>query len=66
MAGFTLRVVEQGGFFYPDSRHTQGGMDLLQIAAFKHLFPEGYCNYMLRTLLYDMAEIHGWRVELIK
>jgi hypothetical protein len=31
---------------------------------FTHLFPEGFCPWAFRELVFDLAEAHGWEVEI--
>lgn len=66
MNKFTLRVIDDraSGNLMPDIKSDQGGLDLLQPHAFRHLFPEGFCSWMFRQLLYDMAALHGWDVSV--
>ncbi len=66
MANFTLKVIDDkaSGYLVPDTLHGLGGTDMLQAAAFRHLFPEGECAWVFRELLYDMAELHGWSVSV--
>lgn len=62
---FTLKVIDDNsGYLRPDIVHLYGGVDMLQQQAFSHLCPEGQCPWVFRTLLYDMASIHGWKVEV--
>lgn len=62
---FTLKVIydKKSDYIFPDRKHEYGGTDLLQIEAFKHLMPNGYCDSMLRGLFYDLARIHAWKIE---
>lgn len=63
---FVLKVVHdtKAGHYFSDDRHRLGGTCLKQIWAFNHLFPSGYLNWGLRDLLWEMADLHGWRVEV--
>ena len=66
MSEFTLNVWHDktSDRLIPDGRHHLGGTDTLQIAAFTHLFPEGYCYYVFRDQVYELAELHGWEVRI--
>lgn len=61
---FTLKIRELNDYLVSDDRHDMGGVDLLQRAAFHHLMPAGECHWGMRSLLYDMAHLHGWDVKL--
>ena len=61
----TLKVKIINDVYYPYDKHEFGGTDFKQITLFRHLFPEGYCDTLCEDLLYDLAEAHGWKVELI-
>lgn len=63
---FTLKVIddERTGVFRADTEHLHGGTDMLQAHAFAHLFPEGFCPWPFRELVFEMAEIHGWDVKV--
>ena len=63
---FTLKVIydEATEVFRADTTHIYGGTDMLQAYAFAHLFPEGECPWVFRELVFDMAAIHGWEVEV--
>lgn len=65
---FTLKVIDDAasGLIMADKVHAMGGRDLLQEHAFAHLFPGGVCPWVMRSLLFDLAEAHGWRVEVRK
>jgi len=63
---FTLKVIDDQstGLIVPNDQHYLGGVDLLQRTAFAHLFPCGYCEWTMRSLLYDLASLHDWSVDV--
>jgi hypothetical protein len=63
---FTLKVNDDkaSGNLVQDTLHNLGGYDMIQSAAFHHLFPSGECAWVFRELLYAMADLHGWRVSV--
>lgn len=63
---FTLKVIHdvKTGLIRPDPQHEFGGTDLLQVYAFRHLFPEGYCKWEFRSSVDELAGLHGWAVEV--
>lgn len=63
---FTLKVIddENLGVLRSDTRHRYGGIDTTQDHAFRHIFPSGFCEWGFRSLLFDMAAIHGWDVSV--
>lgn len=63
---FTLKVIddEESGCIIPDDQSDRGGIDSLQRLAFAHLCPSGACDWFSRTALYDLAELHGWEVNV--
>tara|TARA_R110000772_G_scaffold249530_2_gene363905 strand:+ start:59975 stop:60199 length:225 start_codon:yes stop_codon:yes gene_type:complete len=63
---FTLRVInnEITKELYADTKHYNGGYDMIQDHAFSHLFPNGKCLWVYRELVFEMAEAHGWEVEV--
>ena len=63
---FTLKVIEQAGYLVSDKTSTYGGTDMTQLYAFAHLFPDGECPWVCRDLLFDLAKMHGWEVEVRK
>jgi hypothetical protein len=60
---FVLKVILEKGTYRPNTKHANGGIDLVQDFAFKHLFPEGYCPWVYHDLLFELAHLHGWNVE---
>lgn len=64
---FTLKITRNSdGELVPYDVHDYGGTDLLQIEAFKHLFPFGYCPVMYDELLFGLVRLHGWKVEFVE
>jgi hypothetical protein len=63
---FTLKVIDDEilGLMRSDTEHMYGGTDMLQQHAFHHLFPSGACPWPFRELLYALAELHGWEVQV--
>ena len=63
---FKLKVVEwaKTGFIMSDSVSDHGGLDINQIDAFTHLFPEGFANTLNKERLFHLAHLHGWTVEI--
>ena len=63
---FTLKVIssEKAGTVLPDDKHANGGIDILQRQAFLHLAPLGYQPHWQRELLYNLVELHGWRLQI--
>lgn len=64
----TLKVIDdtKSGMLVASTLSCSGGLDLTQSYLFNHLFPEGYCPWVFRELLYDLARAHGWNVEVTK
>jgi hypothetical protein len=63
---FILKVKEKGDYLVSDNASHLGGIDLTQEYAFYHLFPSGACHWGFRELLYELAHIHGWKVQVKK
>jgi hypothetical protein len=65
---FILKVEfdEEDQVYWPDTKHANGGTDVLQSAAFNHLFPAGFCSRMWEDLLYDLVSIHGWGLAVTR
>jgi hypothetical protein len=66
MNHITLKVkVAEDGSLVPYTKHRYGGIDATQIWMFEHLFPAGRCPELMREKLVDLAEAHGWAVEVV-
>lgn len=52
----TLKVIDdtKTGLLRSNTLSIYGGLDMTQAALFNHLFPEGYCPWVFRELLYDL------------
>ncbi len=63
-----LKVIhdKEKGIYSPDSKHYMGGVDTKQIFLFRHLIPGGECSDMFEDILFDLAEAHGWEVQVSK
>ena len=63
---FTLKVLrnKKNGCLHSDSKHYNGGIDIVQIKAFEHLFPDGGTESLYEEVLFNLAELHGWTVEV--
>lgn len=63
---FSLKVslYLENSEYVSDDRHPDGGVDLVQRAAFQHLFPEGYCPEECAKVLYALADCHNWQVAV--
>lgn len=63
---FTLKVIKDynNGLIVSDDRHRLGGTDVMQVWAFTHLFPSGYCEFYNEDKLDLLAGLHGWGVEM--
>jgi hypothetical protein len=63
---FVLKVIddEANGVYRADTEHINGGEDMVQMCAFQHLFATGYCLWVYRSLVFEMAHLHGWDVEV--
>jgi hypothetical protein len=64
----TLKIIDdtKTGVMRANTVSVYGGLDMTQASLFNHLFPEGYCPWALRELLYVLAHAHGWNVEVTK
>ena len=63
---FTLKVIENynSSKFYSNSKHENGGIDYVQVYAFRHLFPQDECPLIYRELVHELANIHNWDLEI--
>ena len=66
MNNFTLKVYLKNSLYFSNDSHFNGGTDLTQRWAFNHLFPDGYLDWGWRELLWQAADSHGWKVEVIE
>ncbi len=57
---------KKSGYYTPNDKHEYGGIDSRQIAAFYHLFPDGFCSFMQEDDLEFLAAIHDWSIEITK
>jgi hypothetical protein len=62
----TLKVIDTGDALAANTLSIHGGVDLTPAHLFNHLFPEGFCPWVFRELLYDLARAHGWNVEITR
>jgi hypothetical protein len=61
-----LKIIQNKstGTYIPDSRYEFGGVDLRQIAMFKHLCPTGVVNETSIELFEALAFAHGWSLRI--
>lgn len=66
MKNFTLKVIRDNTkqVIVPDEKHYHGGIDAEQIIAFQHLIPEGFIDLWREEDLFNLADMHGWEVEI--
>ena len=60
----TLKLIEAEGKYFPDCRHPYGGIDIKQRVLFSHLTPKPWCDEFDIDCFLDLAEAHGWKVEI--
>ncbi len=65
---FILKLIEDDsvGLITPDTSCVEGGVDTAQIFAFRHLMPLGFCDYMWREALFELAYAHDWTIQVNK
>jgi hypothetical protein len=62
----TLRVEKnmKSGNISPDWHHPNGGQDVENVYAFRHLFPKGYADFMEQEIFLMLVNAHGWKLEV--